>query len=288
MSEAPVEAGVDDVQPVPRKTGRGHFDVIVSLTAIFISTVSLYVAIQHGKTERDLVAANVWPFPRAILSNGYGNRGSIAIGVSNGGVGPAKISSFELFYRGRPVSSGLDLLRQCCGLGIEKLTTANYQAKIDEGHEGESVRHIIESSLAWIESQQFQMFISVNLGSWSGSSVRKMCDEIGDPDLYKFSYTPFSACVHNMWNHVGKWNARTCQNPLHKRHAIGRIADTWPIIDFLFRACKYLELVLDEFDGYYQYTSRTVSPTDAFRTAAQELSSAWERDKPEESSLNEF
>jgi hypothetical protein len=168
------------------------------------------------------------------------------------------------------------------GLGIEKLTTANYQAKIDEGYEGESVKQIIESNLAWIESQQFQMFISVNFGSWSGSSVRKMCDEIGDPDLYKFSYTPFSACVHNMWNHVGKWNARTCQNPLHKRHAIGIISDIWPIVDFLFRACKYLELVLDEFDTYYQHMPRAVPPTNAFITAAEALSSAWERNEPEE------
>src|SRR5947209_48565 len=117
MSEAPVEAGVDGVRPAPRKTGWPHFDVIVSLSAIFISAVSLFVAIEHGKTERDLVAANVWPFPRAILSNGYDEKGSIAVGVSNGGVGPAKIRSFELFYRGRPVGSGLDLLRKCCGLG---------------------------------------------------------------------------------------------------------------------------------------------------------------------------
>jgi hypothetical protein len=116
MGEAPVEAGVDDVEPVPRKTGFRHFDAIVALTAIFISAVSLYVAIEHGKTERDLVAANVWPFPRAILSNGFDAQHSIAIGVSNGGVGPAKIQSFELFYRGRPVRSGLDFLRQCCGL----------------------------------------------------------------------------------------------------------------------------------------------------------------------------
>ena len=116
MSEAPVEAGVDEVQLLPRKTGRPHFDVIVSLTAIFISAVSLFVAIQHGKTERELVAANVWPFPRSIISNGYDAKGSTAVGVSNGGVGPAKIRSFEMFYRGQPVSSGLDLLRKCCGL----------------------------------------------------------------------------------------------------------------------------------------------------------------------------
>jgi hypothetical protein len=93
-----------------------HFDAIVSISAIFISAVSLYVAVQHGKTERDLVAANVWPFPREILSNGYGDKNSTAIGVSNGGVGPAKIRSFEVFYRSQPVSSGLDLLRKCCGL----------------------------------------------------------------------------------------------------------------------------------------------------------------------------
>ena len=117
MSEAPVEAGVDDVKPAPRRTGLPHFDMIVSISAIFISAVSLYVAIEHGKTERQLVAANVWPFPRAILSNNYDDKGSIAIGLSNGGVGPAKIESFEVFYRNQPVSSGLDLLRKCCGLG---------------------------------------------------------------------------------------------------------------------------------------------------------------------------
>ena len=117
MSEVPVEADADGVRPAPRRTGRRHFDAIVSTTAIFISAVSLYVAIEHGKTERDLVAANVWPFPRAILSNGYDEKGSTAIGVSNGGVGPAKIRSFEVYYRGEPVRSGLDLLRRCCGLG---------------------------------------------------------------------------------------------------------------------------------------------------------------------------
>lgn len=119
MSEVPVETGTGDITPAPRRTGGKHFDVVIAVAAIFISAVSLFVAIQHGKTERDLVAANVWPFPRAILSNGYDNNHSIAIGVSNGGVGPAKISSFELFYRGQPISSGLDLLRKCCGLSSD-------------------------------------------------------------------------------------------------------------------------------------------------------------------------
>ena len=98
MSEVPVDTGAGDITPAPRRTGGKHFDVVIAVAAIFISAVSLFVAIQHGKTERDLVAANVWPFPRAILSNGYDNNHSIAIGVSNGGVGPAKISSFDASF----------------------------------------------------------------------------------------------------------------------------------------------------------------------------------------------
>jgi hypothetical protein len=116
MSEAPVDTTASEVTPTPRRTGVRHFDAIVSIAAIFISAVSLYVAIEHGKTERQLVAANVWPFLREIRSNGYGPEGGIAIGYSNVGVGPAKVRSFELFYRGQPVGSGLELLRKCCGL----------------------------------------------------------------------------------------------------------------------------------------------------------------------------
>jgi hypothetical protein len=90
MSEVPVDAGGGDVTPAPGRTGR-LTSMRLSPSPRSSSRPSLYVAIEHGKTERELVAANVWPFPRAILSNGYDNKSSIAIGVSNGGVGPAKI-----------------------------------------------------------------------------------------------------------------------------------------------------------------------------------------------------
>jgi hypothetical protein len=118
MSEVPVETAAGDVTPAPRRTGIRHFDAIVSTAAIFISAVSLYVAIEHGRTERQLVAANVWPFLQQILSNDYdaGKNKTVAIGFSNAGVGPAKVRSYEVLYRGQPVNSALDLLRKCCGL----------------------------------------------------------------------------------------------------------------------------------------------------------------------------
>ena len=78
MSEAPVETSVDEVQPRPRRTAFRQFDVITWIAAIFISAVSLYVAIEHGRTERQVVAANVWPFAREILDNG-GETGAVFV-----------------------------------------------------------------------------------------------------------------------------------------------------------------------------------------------------------------
>jgi len=117
MSEPPVTTASDEVHAHAHKTGRPRLDLVIALSAIFISAVSLVVAIEHGRTERDLVAANSWPFLRAMLNISYNDGRDIAIGVSNGGVGPAKLKSLEIFYEGVPVSSARDLLRRCCGLG---------------------------------------------------------------------------------------------------------------------------------------------------------------------------
>ena len=121
MEQPPVHVTPDEVHAHAHKTGLPGLDLVIALSAIFISAVSLVVAIEHGRTERDLVAANSWPFIRAVLDGGYEDGRAIAIGFSNGGVGPAKVKSFELFYDGKPVASARDLLRRCCGLadGVE-------------------------------------------------------------------------------------------------------------------------------------------------------------------------
>lgn len=227
----------------------------------------------------------------SVLSTLLGRQSSLAIGLTespltwNGHIAPLVLRSMIdllITYRWillQPRERSQEYISY--GLGTEKLLAANYQAKLESGYEGADVKRIIEAHLSWIESQQFQMFIPVNLGSWTGTSVRRMCEEIGDSDLYKFSYAPFSACVHNMWNHVGKWNAATCRNPLHKQHASGTIVDAWPIVDFVFRACKYLQLVHEEFDRHYDYRAKSDPPTDAFRSAAEELHGDWEQNDDE-------
>jgi hypothetical protein len=142
-SEPPVEAGADGIHAHPRHTGMRWFDLVLALSAIFISAVSLAVAIEHGRTERDLVAASSWPFLRAVLSNQFDEgpgQTSAAIGVSNGGVGPAKLESFEVFYRGVAMNSGIELLGRCCGLGP---TVEDVKRQLPHGFHFEFTDHTV-------------------------------------------------------------------------------------------------------------------------------------------------
>jgi hypothetical protein len=97
----------------PPRTGRFWLDFLAASAAIFISVVSLVVAIRGERTQRGLLAANAWPFVQ--LSEDQALEDS-KWDIENAGVGPAKIMSFEVFYNGQPVDSALDLLRKCCGL----------------------------------------------------------------------------------------------------------------------------------------------------------------------------
>ena len=46
----------------PKHTGWFPFDFAAASAAIFISVVSLFVAISGERTQRELLAANSWPF----------------------------------------------------------------------------------------------------------------------------------------------------------------------------------------------------------------------------------
>jgi hypothetical protein len=116
MAEPPLHAGPHGPHAHPKKTGHARLDVVLALSAVFISGVSLYVAIEHGKTERDLVAANSWPFLQVSIDAGAGADRNIALSLANVGVGPAKVKWLEVSLDGAPVASARDLLRRCCGL----------------------------------------------------------------------------------------------------------------------------------------------------------------------------
>jgi len=83
--------------------------------AVVVSLVSLWVAIGSENANRQMVAAASWP----ILMVESGNVGPdqqllLHFKVTNSGVGPAKVRSFEVLYKGKPYSTSTALMRACC------------------------------------------------------------------------------------------------------------------------------------------------------------------------------
>src|SRR5690242_3553010 len=96
------------------KTGHRWVDMVIAFSALFISVVSLGIAILHGRTMEDMVAANSWPF----LAYGAGTNTiddvlTIHMHVVNTGVGPAKIESAELVWKGVAYRRDQDFLKAC-------------------------------------------------------------------------------------------------------------------------------------------------------------------------------
>ena len=110
-------------------SGIPWLDVIVGLSAIFISVVSLVVSIEHGKImermvdqNRKMVEASTMPLLTVGVSEFVIARGKpkIQLRIQNGGVGPALIDRFEILYKGNAYSSPGTLLNACCIAALPK------------------------------------------------------------------------------------------------------------------------------------------------------------------------
>ena len=100
-------------------TGYRWLDLTLALSAMFVSVVSLAVAVHHGNAMDRLVAANSWPFLMYSTSNkdAQGQR-FISLNIENVGVGPARVQTFEVWWQGEPVPTaekepafGLDVVQ---------------------------------------------------------------------------------------------------------------------------------------------------------------------------------
>jgi hypothetical protein len=106
----------------PSRTGHRRLDIVLGLSAMFVSVVSLVVAVEHGRTmERmadantRMVDANSWPFIEFADHNAdeQGNA-DVRLVLTNDGIGPARIETFELWWDGKPMSWEGALLQACC------------------------------------------------------------------------------------------------------------------------------------------------------------------------------
>jgi hypothetical protein len=103
-------------------TGHRRLDIALALSAMFVSVISLVIAVVHGRTMERMADANArmveatsWPFVQFNTHN-VDDHGDplVRLVLTNEGVGPARIETFELWWNGQPMSSPKALLNACC------------------------------------------------------------------------------------------------------------------------------------------------------------------------------
>lgn len=100
---------------LPSLLDRHWAESALAIGAVIIAAASLWVAVDAERTNRELVAAASWPFVELTNTNPVGAQPPVlTFLISNDGIGPAKLESFELFWRGRPQRSPWQLLQTCC------------------------------------------------------------------------------------------------------------------------------------------------------------------------------
>ena len=146
------------------------------------------------------------------------------------------------------------------GLGQEKLQLEHLKNQIKANGEDPENFPQVEAKENWINAQRYTFLTEVTIGSWSGIDVRKMAEEANCLEIYNYTYQPLSSATHNVWNYVGKFNLKICQNPLHKYHFIPYIPYLKPNLDLLFEASGLVERTFALFD---EKTNNSQTPPSA-------------------------
>jgi len=134
-TEAIAEGDVSGLMPAPEhghghehKTGIPWLDGIIAVSVIFISLLSLFVSIEHGKTMEKMVEQNqkmVVASTLPLLEVGGSMLDPVTYKpqsrfiLSNSGVGPAIIERFEIRYKGVAYTPNT-LLKACCAQAMGK------------------------------------------------------------------------------------------------------------------------------------------------------------------------
>jgi len=104
---------------LPSLLERHWAESALAIGAVVIAAASLWVAFDSERTNRQLVASASWPFVQFYTSETTTEPRALRFVVANNGIGPAKLESFELFWKGRAQRSPWELLHDCCAQGVD-------------------------------------------------------------------------------------------------------------------------------------------------------------------------
>ncbi|HEY1890639.1 MAG TPA: hypothetical protein VGG63_09535 [Steroidobacteraceae bacterium] len=130
---------------LPSLLDRHWAESVLAIGAVIIAAVSLWVGFDSERTNRELVASASWPFVGFYSSGSESDQSAVlTFQLTNQGIGPAKLESFELFWRGRAQHSPWELLQNCCARGETAGQPGSMQALIhDPGLLAESDEGIV-------------------------------------------------------------------------------------------------------------------------------------------------
>jgi hypothetical protein len=99
---------------LPSLLDRHWAESALAIGAVVIAGVSLWVAFDAQRTNRELVASQSWPFIEVYENDTPNDPRIMRLVVNNDGIGPAKLESFELFWKGKAQHNPWELLTNCC------------------------------------------------------------------------------------------------------------------------------------------------------------------------------
>ena len=102
---------------LPSLLDRHWAESALAIGAVVIAGVSLWVAFDAERTNRELVTSQSWPYVEAYESDTPGDPRVMRLMIANDGIGPAKLETFELFWQGQPQHNPWELLTNCCTSG---------------------------------------------------------------------------------------------------------------------------------------------------------------------------
>ncbi len=107
---------MSDIPTLPPRRDRHWLEYVTTLAALVIAAISLWVAIGTEDANRKMVTASSLPILQVTSSDSdlSGNK-IISFAVTNAGVGPALVESFEVFWKGKPIRTSRGLMQLCCG-----------------------------------------------------------------------------------------------------------------------------------------------------------------------------
>ena len=92
------------------------WQTILSVASIVIAVVALYAALAESAAVRQQTAAAVWPFVQLMVENyETDDAAGFSLGLTNAGVGPAKMQDVRLSVDGNVVRNWLELVASVDG-----------------------------------------------------------------------------------------------------------------------------------------------------------------------------